>query len=108
MVYLNWMVRVSNLHEVDWCGFLAPTVRTGADFRYWLVHLVDPSAILCNYDPRPAAVGRAEAVPWWSAADVADGVASVVRSAQSRFSYFTQFFRFVFAVNTLHWTIFLP
>ena len=48
MQFLNWLVRVLDLREVEWCGFLTPAVRTGADFCYGLVRLVDSYAILCN------------------------------------------------------------
>ena len=48
MHFLNLLVRILDLREVDWCGFLTPAVRTGADFCYGPVRLVDSHAILCN------------------------------------------------------------
>ena len=53
MVHLYWLVRVSDLREVQWCGFLAPAVWTGANFCYGLVPLVNFNAILCNLGMSP-------------------------------------------------------
>ena len=60
------LVRIFDLREVEWCGFSACVerigadflsawcglVRTGADFCYWLVRLVDSRATLCSLDRR--------------------------------------------------------
>ena len=57
-VYLNWLVRVSDLREAEWCGFLTRAVRAGADLRYELVRLVDSFAIVCSLVPGEASNDR--------------------------------------------------
>ena len=58
------LVLIFDLREVKWCGFSSclervgadfwsawcGLVRTGADFCYWLVRLVDSRATLCSLD----------------------------------------------------------